>query len=636
MTISQAEQSAIGPEDRLHVRLSSDSSRFELFPKGSYHARYGGWQSSLTDCKRGQRGTHDFLSCPLSQDNAQSLASSWPVGQIDFYEGADDVYNTLLLSADAYGRVARIQADFKLSGVLPDVSHVESSPHLPLSPHQLVGVAASQLVPGYGLFCEQGTGKTPIAISRVCTDAKKKQGLYAALIVVPKSVRLNWKTEFERFSTVPGKVTVLRGGKLERVRKLVEAFSVEPEHQFTAVIASYGFLVKSWHGLLDSIMWDLAVLDEAHNICSANTQRAKVCFELRDRATSRMPMTGTPIRNSPVDLFSLFEFMQEGSSGFTSFTAFRKEFANNNPKDRRGGKAPTVDTAPPALKSKLARCSLIVRKEEVLKDLPEKVYDIAESSMSHRQSEDYKAIADELVLEFERQMENAEPGKEAMVINNVLVQMLKLAQITAGFLKINAVVDEYGNEVSPAHTIRYDDCPKLDDLVEDMKQLEPNDKAIVWACWRESLAMIGERFHAAGIDHVTFHGSTNDEDREEAIRRFNDDPSCKVFLGNQAAGGVGLNLLGYPIGKPEQAETNCSRMVYYSQGWSYVQRDQSEARAHRRGTRVQLRVTDQVVPGTIDEQIRVRVVQKKIQALSMQDLREVLASLREGYENGDD
>lgn len=634
MSTLLAEQSALNSEDRLHVRLSSDGTRFELFPKGSHSARYGGWQSSLSDCKRGQRGTHDFISCPLSEDNALSISMAWPSGQIDFYEGADLVYTNLLLAADAYARAARIQADFKLGGVLPDVSNIETSPHLPLSPHQLVGVAASRLVPGYGLFCEQGTGKTAITIARICTDAKNKDGLYASLIVVPKSVRLNWKTEFERFATVPGKVTVLRGGRLERIRMLVEAFSVNPEHKFAAVICSYGFLVRSWHGLLDQIMWDLAALDEAHNICAANTQRAKICFEVRDRAAARMPMTGTPIRNSPVDLYSLFEFMQEGSSGYSSFSAFRAAFAGDKKNNR---KAPTVDTAPLVLKSKLARCSLIVRKEEVLKDLPEKVYDIIESDMSSKQAEDYESIANELVLEFERALADAEgSGKEAMVINNALVQMLRLAQITAGFLRTSAVLDEEGNEVYPAQTIRYDNCPKLDALLEDVQQQEPNEKGIIWACWRESISMISERLTAANVDHVIYHGGTSEADRETAIRRFNDDPKCKIWLGNQAAGGVGLNLLGYPIGRPEEADTNCTRMWYYSQDWSFVKRDQSEARSHRRGTRVQLRISDVVVPGTIDEQIRVRVVQKKIQALSLQDLREVLTTLREGYENGDD
>lgn len=634
MSISHAEQSAVGADDRLHVRLSSDGSRFELFPKGSYHARYGSWISALTDSKRGQRGTHDFISCPLSEGNALLLSETWPASQVEFFEGANDVYTSLLLAADAYARAARIQADFKLEGTLPDVSDIESHGWLPLAPHQLCGVAASRLVPGYGYFGDMGTGKTPMAISRVCTDAKKKAGLYTALIIVPKAVRLNWKSEFERFASVPGKVTVLRGGKLERVRKLVEAFQVEPEHQFTAVIASYGFLVKSWQGLLDQVLWDIAFLDEAHNICSANTQRAKICFELRDRSRARIPMTGTPIRNSPVDLYSLFEFMQEGSSGFTSFAAFKAAFADGD--KRRGGKAPTVHTAPPVLKSKLARCALIVQKEEVLKDLPKKVYDIIESGMSAKQAADYESISNELILEFEHALENAEPGKEAMVINNALVQMLKLTQITAGFLRINAVVDEEGNEVSPAQTIRYDDCPKLDAQIEELQTLEPNEKAIVWSCWRESLAMLSERMQNAGVDHVMFHGGTSEADREVAIQRFNEDPKCKVFLGNQKAGGVGLNLLGYPIGRPEASDTNCTRMMYFSQGWSYVERDQSESRAHRRGTRAQLRISDLVVPGTIDEQIRVRVVQKKIQALSMQDLREVLAALREGYENGDD
>jgi len=110
-----------------------------------------------------------------------------------------------------------------------------------------------------------------------------------------------------------------------------------------------------------------------------------------------------------------------------------------------------------------------------------------------------------------------------------------------------------------------------------------------------------------------------------------------VFIGNPAAGGTGLNLIGYPpegheiyerLGKtPDDWETNCNHVIYYSQDWSMVKRSQSEKRAHRRGTRAPVRVTDLVVPNTVDTEIREAVLDKTRNALEIGDLRRILERL---------
>jgi hypothetical protein len=164
-----------------------------------------------------------------------------------------------------------------------------------------------------------------------------------------------------------------------------------------------------------------------------------------------------------------------------------------------------------------------------------------------------------------------------------------------------------------------------------------------------------------------------------AVWKFNCDPNCTVFIGNPAAGGTGLNLLGYDtkLYKPEPVmegvnqiaaivmdndwmsynemdcrweedpngincfdsyekhyvktalpPTYCDHVIYYAQNWSYPHRAQSEDRAHRRGTTTHVRYTDLVVPGSIDEEIRVRVVEKKVSATKIQDVRSVLQRIR--------
>ena len=128
---------------------------------------------------------------------------------------------------------------------------------------------------------------------------------------------------------------------------------------------------------------------------------------------------------------------------------------------------------------------------------------------------------------------------------------------------------------------------------------------------------------------MKYDGDTNENDRIEAERAFNEDPDCTVLLGSQAAGGTGLNLLGYPPGD-ESVPTNCDHQVYFSQNWSPTQRSQSEDRPNRRGTRVPTRTTDLCVPGTVDEEIRTRVVEKIKTALEVSDVRKILRSVLSG------
>lgn len=559
---------------------------------------------------------------------AEIVRALWPESQIVWQsDKAKQLFDYLLLSTTVQDVNAEQYAEFKRSGKLPEDCRIEVHPEVPLAAYQKCAAALSDASEGYGLFMEQGTGKTAIVISRVCTEAatRGEDDPYRVLIVAPKNVRLNWVKEFQRFATQPGKIEVLRGGYVQRATTLIEAMTPEDGCKFTACVISYESMTRTID-VLTGVEWDLVVLDEAHAIKWPETQRAKASMKLRDSASKRMVLTGTPIGNSPLDLYSLFEFMGQGWSGFRSWQNFRAFYGVFKELEGDGYSKLVGIQNLPFMKERLARLAFLIKKEEALPELPEKLYDTDEVEMTGQQAEAYERVASQLMYQIENELDESE--NKAMTVQNILTQLLRLAQIACGYVVWDAVIDESTLEEARPRTIEwFTEDPKLDRLVEILKEKGPNDKTIVWSCFVPCIKRISERLEREGIEHVTFYGGTSEQDRVEAERKFNYEPSCRVLIGNPAAGGVGLNLLGYPPHDGDGHTTNCNHVIYYAQDWSYIKRAQSEDRAHRRGTRANVRITDLVVPDTIDEEIRVRVLKKKMAALEVSDIREILESI---------
>jgi SNF2 family DNA or RNA helicase len=452
--------------------------------------------------------------------------------------------------------------------------------------------------------------------------------MYRAIIVAPNNVRLNWKNEFEKFGTEPGLVNVLRGTQIARAKILIDAFTQDEDSKFTAIIVSYETLCVSWD-VLGAIPWDIACLDEAHFIKSPTTRRFKFARKLRDNSDKRVILTGTPITNTPLDLYAQLEFLAEGRSGFMSWKNFKSFYGVY--RSDEGRKTLVGMQNLPFMQERLAGSSFIITKAEALPDLPEKTYDVVEVGMSKYQAGIYDDVRKHLAAEIENSMNSDMPKQ--LLVNNVLTKLLRLAQITSGHVVWDAQHNDDGSIAVEKQVERFDPCPKLEALIEMLKEKGPNNKTLVWACWVSDIKAIAARLEAEGIKAVTFYGGTSDAKREEAEWLFNQDRDTKVFVGNPAAGGVGLNLLGYPPGYPEGYDTNADHVIYYSENWSPTARSQSEGRPHRRGTRVPVRITDLCVPGTIDEEIRTRVLKKIMTALEISDIRHILDAVLKGTYN---
>ena len=506
----------------------------------------------------------------------------------------------------------------------------EQHPDNPLGLYQQVASHNAGQNEGYALFMEQGTGKTPVVINRIMNDIAANGGMYRAIIVCPNNVRLNWKNEFAKFATRQGKVTIIKGGEINRIKLLSEAMTPNRGDQYTVVVIGFDMVARAWNAL-GMIEWNLGVLDESHYIKSATAKRTKVAWKLRDRCAARMVLTGTPITNIVFDLYSQLEFLGRGWSGFTSFKSFKK-FYGVYAKDHTGRDVLYDVQNLPFMKERLARVSFVVRKTEVLKSLKPKVYDQVEVTMGTAQADLYKQIATKLFAEIKNDLNTSQ--NRSLIANNILTKMLRLAQITSGFVRWDATFDDEGNEVSPSITESFKHNPKLDALVKMIREQGENSKTIVWACWVHDIKAIDTRLRDEGINAVTFYGATTEKGRVDAESDFNCDPYIKVFIGNALAGGTGLNLVGYNyMDKPTKwLPTNTDMTVYYSQNWSPTARSQSSDRNHRRTTRCQVRERDLTIPGTIDEEIRSRVLAKQLTAVEIGDVREILQNVLRGVE----
>lgn len=622
--------------DRLVISLSSGKARHFLFKIygrlndgrtcwPSYEASVL-WVNRLPELVKDRTGSSsnpegwpEFVVAS-TDFTALVVNALWPPEQIEFGSAeAKALYGFLLARFLRQTMRSEGMERSRLKG--PPVFEHEDSATFPLTGYQRIALVGCMFSDGFGLFMEQGTGKTPVVIARICNEALTSGDLYRAIIVCPKNVRANWQKEFEKFATVPGKVAVLRGTQVDRVKLLIEAMAKEDGCGWSAVVCSYEMVGRSWNALR-LIPWDLAVADESHFIKSPGAARSKRMLKLRDISKARMCLTGTPVTNSgAIDLFTQLEFLGEGLSGFRSLERFRRYYAR------------WIQVGPfrkfeshqnmPLIQERLVRVSFSIDKKTAMPDLPGKLYGVLEVRMTPEQQGRYVELRDRLVLEIKDSMDREANG--VLAVNNALVKLLRLGQITSGFL----VLERAGETVdAPERSVyKFDPNPKVEALMDLIKDSAPNEKFVVWACWVQDIKTIGARADVEGISCETFYGATNEEKRARAVDRFNTDPSCKVFLGNPAAAGFGLNLLGYDYSDPSAKQKAQVHVVYFSQNWSMVYRIQSEDRCHRWGTRMPVKYTDLSVPNTVDEEIREHVRVKRASALEVQDVKGILDRL---------
>jgi SNF2 family DNA or RNA helicase len=634
-----------GEQDVVMVQTSEGvfvkDDRYYNYPSSVASTR---WFARVPERKQIQLGTWKLAGTDFT---ALVLHHVWPSEHVIWKsEEAVLLYTYLLKRFLVQSKTALIAATWKATQEAPTMpDDFIEHPDLPLGDYQKVPLLASLAVPAYALFMEQGTGKTAIVVNRVCLEGSRKmvakKGMQRTLIICPRQVRRNWEKEFERFATVPGKVVALRGGKTRKIKELVDAVRTESDCCWSASIISLDSVDSIWDAL-GRIKWDLVVIDESHKIKNPNTKRFKTVIKIDDlRAASKMILTGTPITNTAFDLWAQFEWLGKGLSGFTTYKNF-KEFHGKWDTRKNGDTAVQRligFKAIPLIQERLARLSFLIRKKDANLGLPEKVYDIYETSMTPVQAEIYKQVATRLVLEIDSLLAESKATGKTLTTDHILTKLLRLAQICSGFIKTDDMPDYEAGEMVKGDTMQIGDRnPKIEALIDIMREqweTDKNCKFLVWCCFIPDMKAISSRLAEEGIGHVGYHKVIHPDykvgEAEDAEYKINFDEDCMVFIGNPASAGVGLNMLGYDVENPDNSEKHVGHVVYFSCNWSAVDRIQSEDRAHRRGTRCNVQYTDLIIPGTIDEEIRNRVQGKRTMALSIQDIKDILDNVLRSY-----
>lgn len=457
--------------------------------------------------------------------------------------------------------------------------------------HQIDAIRAAEIHRDLGLFFEQGTGKTRTLIEIARRRFAKAGRLQKTLIFCPAIVRDNWKNEWKLYSKVsPRDVVVLNGPGKRRVQDFIKA--VGPEISEAKIIITNFEAVEMDDLYALFLRWrpEILACDEAQRLKNHRSVRAKKIVALADETQHNYVLTGTPLLKSPADFYMQFRILDRGELFGRNFFAFQSRYFFDDNAAWKGKQSyfPKWKIRPDSyaeLQHRVSLKALRVLAKDCL-DLPPLIRQTVTVEMSPEQRRMYKEMYNDYVTFLDAHREDS----PAVVANLAVVKMLRLQQIVSGFVK-----DAEGN----VHWIK--DVPRLKALSELLEDITPEKKVIVWSVFHENYKMIAELCQKLGLKYREIHGGITDKQKQINMQEFREDPEVRVMIANQAAGGVGVNLV----------EAGVS--IYYSKGYKLEDDLQSEKRNHRHGSQMHDRVLriDMVANGTSDELINEVLTERK-------------------------
>ena len=320
-------------------------------------------------------------------------------------------------------------------------------------------------------------------------------------------------------------------------------------------------------------------IDESTTIKNPGAKRTKNIVALGKYAKYRRILTGSPVTKSPLDLYKQCEFLDEYLLDHSSYYTFRTRYAVLRKAHFNGRSVEIVVGYKNLgeLSDKLKPFSYRVLKDDCL-DLPKKTFMKRTITLSAEQDKVYKQM---------KQMALAHMNGKMITTASALTQLMRLHQITCG---------HFTADDGSIQTIKNNRISELSDLLEEVE-----GKAVIWAHYQydvnEIVKTITKEYGEDSI--VTYYGLTPQDERQDNIKKFQDDPKCRFLVGTPSTGGYGITL------------TAASTMIYYSNGYDLEKRQQSEARIDRIGQEKPMTYIDIICEETVDDRI-VKALRKKI------------------------
>nr|DAH89372.1 MAG TPA: Chromatin remodeling complex ATPase [Caudoviricetes sp.] len=405
------------------------------------------------------------------------------------------------------------------------------------------------------------------------------------LIVAPTSVCAVWPKEFEDAATFKFKVNVLLGDKRQRIREL-EALKAFPFKALKVAVINYE---STWReGIIEALMdWkpDMVIADESQRIKTHDAQQSKAMHRLGDIAKYKLILSGTPVQNNAIDIFSQYRFLDPTVFGM-NYYAFRGRYAI------MGGFSNRQIVGYKDLDELIRKEHSIayrVTKEEAL-DLPEQTFITRNIRMDTKDKNLYDQIRKNSFAELESGGQITAP--------TVLTKLLRLQQFTGGFIQTDD-----GNK--PELVFR-GKLNALEDILDDYV-IDAGKKLVVFCRFRPEIDLIQKLLEKKKIKYCSIYGDIKIDDRGAIVKEFQNNPDVKVFLAQIDTAGLGITL------------TAADTCVYYSVNFNYAAYSQSLARIHRIGQRNRCTYIHLVVEKTIDETVLKALAKKEDLAKTVVD-----------------
>jgi SNF2 family DNA or RNA helicase len=518
----------------------------------------------------------------LDQNQMQQMLEFWQTNQ---QQKPELTLQELLQKASEVGEEIEIEPDESLAEMmakLQDPNHLEPIDN----PTQLQGTLREYQKRGVSwiLFLEKlglngcladdmGLGKTVQVMARLVIERESQvssETLLPTLLIAPTSVLGNWQKEIEKFAPHL-KVIVHHGGS--RIQDDKDFITASLNHDI--VITSFT-LARKDAKLLSQINWQRIVLDEAQNIKNPKAAQTKAILKLS--AKHRLALTGTPVENRLLDLWSIFNFLNPGYLG--KETQFRKSFEIPIQKENNQIQS-TV------LKKRVQPFILrrVKTDKQIIKDLPDKLEHKQYCNLTKEQASLYEATVKDVI----EQLEEAEGIQRKGLILSTLMKLKQICNHPRQFLQDSS-------EFTPERSHKLE---RLGEMSEEV--ISEGDSLLIFTQFTE----IGEalqQYFKQSLRYNTYylHGGTARQKRERMIAEFQDpETEPSVFILSLKAGGVGITL------------TKANHVFHFDRWWNPAVEDQATDRAFRIGQKKNVFVHKFVALGTLEERIDQMIEDKK-------------------------
>jgi hypothetical protein len=426
---------------------------------------------------------------------------------------------------------------------------------LPLYPYQEEGMLHLAFTERALLADEMGLGKTVQAVA-ACALLRELRGVERVLVVSPASLKAEWEEQIARFTDLPARL--IFGARPERLRQYGAGDSF-------FYLANYEQILADGEEIVRRLAPDVVVLDEAQRIKNWQSKTAQAVKRLL--SPYAFVLTGTPVENRIDEIYSLVQFLDPAIFG--PLFRFNRDFYQLDERGRPAGYK-NLDE----LHRRLGPVLLRRRKGEVETQLPERTVNHFFVPMEREQLERYD--------EFDRKVARlAEEARHRPLLPEEFDQLQRWLACMRMLCDTPYILDSECRL-----------CPKLEELEEIFDEVlaDPTTKVLVFSEWERMLELVRERVGERGVGFAWHTGSVPQQRRRAEIRRFKDDPLCRLFLSTDS-GGVGLNLQAANV------------VINLDLPWNPARLEQRIARAWRKHQTRPVQVINLITEGSIEQRM---------------------------------